>query len=75
MGEWLLSRRDRLIVARYEVPGSKVWTFAKSVAQAFSGHFGSQMCTSKLIRLPDLFRVSQTGRDKSPEQWMRGIGF
>ena len=22
MGEWLLSRRDRLIVARHEVPGS-----------------------------------------------------
>ena len=22
MGEWLLSRRDRLIVARYEVPGT-----------------------------------------------------
>ena len=25
--EWLLSRRDRLIVARHEVPGSAVWTF------------------------------------------------
>jgi hypothetical protein len=23
MGEWLLSRRDRLIVARHEVPGKK----------------------------------------------------
>src|SRR5271157_2316070 len=27
MGEWLLSRRDRLIVARHEVPGAGVWTF------------------------------------------------
>ena len=27
MGEWLLSRRDRLIVAKQEVPGSGVWTF------------------------------------------------
>jgi hypothetical protein len=23
MGEWLLSRRDRLIVARHEVPGNR----------------------------------------------------
>ena len=23
MGEWLLSRRDRLIVARHEVPGER----------------------------------------------------
>jgi hypothetical protein len=23
MGEWLLSRRDRLIVARHEVPGKR----------------------------------------------------
>jgi hypothetical protein len=28
LGEWILSRRDRLIVARHEVPGSAVWTFA-----------------------------------------------
>jgi hypothetical protein len=27
VGEWLLSRRDRLIVARHEVPG--VWTFGE----------------------------------------------
>ena len=27
MGEWLLSRGDRLIVARHEVPGVGVWTF------------------------------------------------
>src|ERR1700684_2013023 len=30
MGKWSLSRRDRLIVARHEVPGSGVWTFAES---------------------------------------------
>jgi hypothetical protein len=30
MGEWLLPRRDRLIVARHEVPGCGVWTFERA---------------------------------------------
>jgi hypothetical protein len=36
VGEWLLSRRDRLIVARHEVPGPGVWTFVGGQVREFA---------------------------------------
>jgi hypothetical protein len=50
MGKWLLSRRDRLIVPRHEVPGLEFGRFQLRVNPGLCsfGHFGPRTGTSKL---------------------------
>ena len=45
MGEWLLSRRDRLIVARHEVPGLEFGHFKdgfQGAARSFARAIGKE---------------------------------